>query len=73
MQEYSLTAAYDMGAIRGDKYNDEQSGRLASHAFELSARGQHLAASVTAAHTLSRPNAIEHKERPIYFRIDVFF
>ncbi len=48
--------------------------RLASHAFELSARGQHLAASVTAAHTLSRPNAIERKERPpIYFRIDVFF
>ena len=62
-----------MGAIRGDKYNDEQSGRLASHAFELSARGQHLAASVTAAHTLSRPDAIERKERPIYFRIDVFF
>lgn len=73
VQEYSLTAAYDMGAIRGDKYNHEQSGRLASHAFELSARGQHLAASVTAAHTLSRPDAIEHKERPIYFRFDVFF
>ena len=62
-----------MGAIRGDKYNKEQSGRLASQAFELSARGQHLAASVTAAHTLSRPNAIERKERPIYFRFDVFF
>ena len=73
VQEYSLTAAYDMGAIRGDKYNNEQSGRLASHAFELSARGQHLAASVTAAHTLSRANAIERKERPVYFRIDVFF
>jgi len=73
VQEYSLTAAYDMGAIRGDKYNNEQSGRLASHAFELSARGQHLAASITAAHTLSRPNAIERKERPVYFRIDVFF
>lgn len=73
VQEYSLSAAYDMGAIRGDKYNKEQSGRLASQAFELSARGQHLAASVTAAHTLSRPNAIERKERPIYFRFDVFF
>lgn len=73
VQEYSLTAAYDMGAIRGDRYNREQSGRLASHAFELSARGQHLAASITAAHTLSRPNAIERKERPIYFRFDVFF
>lgn len=73
VQEYSVAAAYDMGAIRGDKYNKEQSGRLASHAFEFSARGQHLAASITAAHTLSRPNAIERKERPIYFRFDVFF
>lgn len=73
VQEYSLTAAYDMGAIRGDTYNKEQSGRLSSHAFEFSARGEHLAASITTAHTLSRPNAIERKERPVYFRFDVFF
>lgn len=73
VQEYSLTAAYDMGAIRGDKYNQEQNGRLASHAFGVSARGQHLIASITAAQTLSRPNAIKRKERPIYFSIDVFF
>lgn len=71
--EYSLTAAYDMGAIRGDQYNHEQSGRLASHALELSARGKHMAVSATAAHTLSRPNAIERKEHPVYFRFDVFF
>ena len=73
VQEYSLTAAYDMGAIRGDTYNKEQSGRLASQAFEFSARGQNLAVSISAAHTLSRPNAIERKEHPIYFRFDVFF
>ncbi len=73
VQEYSLTAAYDMGAIRGNKYNKEQSGRLASQAFEFSARGQYLATSITAAHTLSRPNTIERKERPVYFRFDVFF
>ena len=73
VQEYSLTAAYDMGAIRGDKYNQAQSGRLTSQAFEFSAHGQHVAGSITAAHTLSRPNAIERKERPIYFRFDVFF
>lgn len=73
VQEFNLTAAYDMGAIRADKYNQKESGRLASHAFELSVRGQYLAASVTAAHTLSRPDAIKRKERPIYFRFDVFF
>lgn len=73
VQEYSVGVAYDMGAIRGDKYNKEQSGRLTSQAFEFSARGQHVVASITAAHTLSRPSAIERKERPIYFRFDVFF
>lgn len=73
VQEYSLMAAYDMGAIRGDTYNHEQSGRLASHAFEFSARGQHLAASITAAHSLSRPLALERKEHPVYFRFDVLF
>ena len=72
-QDYSLTAAYDMGAIRGDQYNHEQSGRLASHALELSARGKHMALSLTAAHSLSRPNIVERKERPVYFRFDVFF
>lgn len=73
VQEYSLAAAYDIGAIRGDRYNHESRGRLASHAFELSARGKHMALSMTAAHSLSRPKAIERKERPVYFRFDVFF
>jgi len=73
LQQYSLLAAYDLGAIRGDKYNHESSGRMASHAFEFSAQGEHLALSLTSAHTLSRPDALERKERPVYFRIDVFF
>ena len=34
LQQYSLLAAYDLGAIRGDTYNHESSGRMASHAFE---------------------------------------
>lgn len=72
-QDYSLTAAYDMGAIRGDQYNHEQSGRLASHALELSARGKYMAIALTAAHSLSRAKVIERKERPVYFRFDVFF
>ncbi len=73
LQHYSLLAAYDLGAIRGDKYNHESSGRMASHALELSARGEHLALSVTSAHTLSRPGAVERKERPVYVRMDLFF
>lgn len=73
LQEYSLTAAYDMGAIRDDKYNHQQSGRLASHAVELRARGPHLAASISTAHSLSRPAALKRKEHPVYFQFDVFF
>lgn len=73
LQQYGLMLAYDLGAIRGDKYNHESSGRMASHALEFSARGEHLALSITRAQTLSRPSALERKERPIYFRIDVFF
>ncbi|TDQ34181.1 hypothetical protein DFQ45_1214, partial [Thiopseudomonas denitrificans] len=73
LQQYSLLAAYDLGAIRGDTYNHESSGRMASHAFEFSAQGEHLALSVTSARSLSRPDALERKERPVYFRIDVFF
>ncbi|WP_101495630.1 ShlB/FhaC/HecB family hemolysin secretion/activation protein [Thiopseudomonas denitrificans] len=72
LQQYSLLAAYDLGAIRGDTYNHESSGRMASHAFEFSAQGEHLALSVTSARSLSRPDALERKERPVYFRIDVF-
>ncbi len=33
VQEYSLTVAYDMGAIGGDRYNDEQSGRFRQPCF----------------------------------------
>lgn len=73
IQEYSLATAYDMGSIRSDKYNNEQSGRLSSYAFELSARGANFALSLTSAHSLSRPSAIEKKEHPVYFRFDVFF
>lgn len=73
LQQYSLLAAYDLGAIRGDKYNHESSGRMASHAIELGAQGEHLALSLTSARSLSRPDTLERKERPVYFRIDVFF
>lgn len=73
VQQYSLLAAYDLGAIRGDKFNHESSGRMASHAYELSAQGEHLAVAVTSARSLSRPGALERRERPLYFRLDVYF
>ena len=69
--EYGGAAAYDQGVIRNDRYNGEQHGRLSSHSLELFARGTHVAASVTFAHSLERPDLIE-RESPVYFRLDFF-
>jgi len=70
--EYGTSLGYDQGVIRGDRYNREQHGRLSSNSVELFARGQHLAASVTFAHSLERPDALIEREAPIYFRVDFF-
>ncbi len=72
LAEYGLGLGYDLGVISNDRYNGEYHGRASSHSLELFARGQHLAASVTFAHSLERPDALPEKERPVYFRIDLF-
>ncbi|MGA3828156.1 ShlB/FhaC/HecB family hemolysin secretion/activation protein, partial [Pseudomonas chlororaphis] len=56
--EYGSSLGYDQGVIRGDRYNGEQHGRLSSNSLELFARGQHLATSVTFAHSLERPDVL---------------
>lgn len=73
VSEYGVAFAYDMGVISGGRYNPDLHGRLSGNAIELSARGQHLAASVTFARSLERPDAIERQEHPLYFRVDLFF
>lgn len=73
VHEYGLALAYDVGVISGGRHNPGQRGRLSGNAIELSARGQHLVASVTLARSLERPQAIERQEHPLYFRLDLFF
>lgn len=73
LQQYDVAFAYDLGVIHGDRYNPELKGRLSGNAFEFSARGQHMAASLTLARSLERPAVIENREHPLYFRIDLFF
>ena len=48
-------------------------GRLTGHAWEFSARGTHLAASLVLARSLERPAVVERREHPIYARIELFF
>ncbi|WP_260955549.1 ShlB/FhaC/HecB family hemolysin secretion/activation protein [Pseudomonas citri] len=69
--EYGTSLGYDQGVIRGDRYNGNQHGRMSSNSLELFARGEHLSASVTFAHSLERPDALTEREAPIYFRMDV--
>ncbi|MCP1444907.1 hemolysin activation/secretion protein [Pseudomonas sp. GGS8] len=70
--EYGTSLGYDQGVIRGDRYNGDQHGRMSSDSWELFARGQHVAASVTFAHSLERPDVLTEREAPIYFRVDFF-
>ena len=70
--EYGTSVGYDQGVIRGDRYNGDQHGRMSSNSLEVFARGEHLAASVTFAHSLERPAVLTEREAPIYFRVDFF-
>jgi hemolysin activation/secretion protein len=70
--EYGTSLGYDQGVITHDRYNGDQHGRMSSNSVELFARGQHLAASVTFAHSLERPDTLTEREAPIYFRLDFF-
>lgn len=73
VQEYGVAYAYDVGAIEHGRYNPGLSGRMSGHGVEFSARGQYAAASVTLARSLERPDIIERREHPVYFRVDLFF
>jgi hemolysin activation/secretion protein len=55
--EYGTSLGYDQGVISANRYNGDQHGRMSSNSVELFARGQHVAASVTFAHSLERPDA----------------
>lgn len=69
--EYGTSLGYDQGVISGNRYNGGEHGRMSSNSLELFARGEHLNASVTFAHSLERPEALTEREAPIYFRVDV--
>ncbi|MBI6634044.1 ShlB/FhaC/HecB family hemolysin secretion/activation protein [Pseudomonas paralactis] len=70
--EYGTSLGYDQGVISHGRYNAEQHGRMSSNSVELFARGKNVAASVTFAHSLERPDAITDREAPIYLRMDFF-
>ncbi|KAA0978051.1 ShlB/FhaC/HecB family hemolysin secretion/activation protein [Pseudomonas sp. ANT_H12B] len=72
LAEYGTSLGYDHGVIQNDRYNGDQHGRVSGNSLELFARGEHLATSVTFAHSLERPNALTEHEAPIYFSLSFF-
>lgn len=73
VHEVGVGFGYDVGVIRRGPHNPDVAGRLTGNAWELSARGRHLAASLVFARALEHPAVIEHREPPMYARIDLFF
>jgi len=73
IQQYGLTLAYDQGVIRKNKTNGNYHGKLSGNAIELNLRGTYFTAFLSAAHSLKRPQVLEEHERPIYFRVEMFY
>lgn len=73
VHEVGVGFGYDVGVISRGPHNPDVAGRLSGNAWELSARGTHLAASLVFARSLESPAVVEHREHPLYARIDLFF
>ncbi|TFY85620.1 ShlB/FhaC/HecB family hemolysin secretion/activation protein [Pseudomonas kairouanensis] len=73
VHEVGVGFGYDVGVISRGPHNPHVAGRLSGNAWELSARGTHLAASLVFARSLESPAVVEHREHPLYARIDLFF
>ncbi|MCQ2993177.1 ShlB/FhaC/HecB family hemolysin secretion/activation protein [Pseudomonas syringae] len=71
LQQYGVGVGYDQGVIRRDAGSGGQNGRVSSNSLELFARGKHVSASATFAHSLERPSALSEREAPIYFRLEL--
>ncbi|ATE62060.1 ShlB family hemolysin secretion/activation protein [Thauera sinica] len=72
LAEFGIALAWDTGVIERDRHNraSGQHGRLSGQAIEFSARGKHLRASVTAARSLARPDALPQREHPLHVRLE---
>ncbi|WP_310886511.1 ShlB/FhaC/HecB family hemolysin secretion/activation protein [Pseudomonas cichorii] len=73
LQQYGMGLSYDQGVISHDANSQGENGRVSSSAVELFTRGKYLAANVTFAHSLERPDALSEREAPIYFRLELLF
>ncbi|WP_229803432.1 ShlB/FhaC/HecB family hemolysin secretion/activation protein [Litchfieldella qijiaojingensis] len=64
--------AYDVGVIHHGRHNPELHGRLSGYALGLGLRGKYLAANVSVAHSLERPDVLPRRETPLAFSVTAF-
>lgn len=64
--------AYDVGVIHRGQHNPELHGRLSGYALGFGLRGEHLAANLSVAHSLERPDVLPQRETPVYFSVTAF-
>jgi len=72
LNNYSLALAYDMGLIQRNKTQGDASEHLSGGGIELITQGKYLSASLTYAHTLTRPKGWK-REHPVYFSINMTY
>ena len=68
----SVALLYDIGAIHGNKHQGEEAAHLSGAGIELTAQGKYLSASLTYAHTLTRPKSWK-REHPVYFNVNLTY
>lgn len=67
----NVSLAYDVGVIHHGDHNPERHGRLSGTALGIGASGDHLAADVSVARSLDRPEALSDRETPVTFRVEL--
>jgi hemolysin activation/secretion protein len=72
LNSFSLALSYDLGAIRANKGQGDESAHLSGAGIEFTAQGKYLSASLTYAHTLTRPKDWK-REHPVYFSINMTY
>ncbi|MCL2525373.1 MAG: ShlB/FhaC/HecB family hemolysin secretion/activation protein [Betaproteobacteria bacterium] len=72
LDSISIALAYDIGAIRRNDAQGDESGRLSGRAIELAAQGKYASLSLTYAQALERPRGWK-REHPVYFSVTLAY
>jgi len=73
VETFSVALGYDTGVIARAKRTGDDYEPISGAALELTAQGKNLAASLTLARALDKPQAIHGGEMPVYFSVGLTY